>query len=57
MNPFLYSIIFPEGSPKRKRENQLINELFIPASLYKRHKILVFYLQAINLNWAGCELF
>ena len=28
----------------------------IVASPYKRHKILVFCVEAISLNWAGCEL-
>lgn len=32
------------------------NDLFILASLYKRHTILGFYLQAVKLDWAGREL-
>ena len=31
----------------------LINDLFILARPYKRHKILVFYLQAGSLVWMG----
>ena len=34
-----------------------LNEFNNLASLYKRHTIQVFYLQAVSLDWAGLELF
>lgn len=31
-------------------QSSCVNELFVPASLNKRHKILIFYLQAVSLD-------
>lgn len=41
---------------KMHKLSSVVNELYNLSSLYKRHQNLLFYLQAVCLNWAGSEL-
>jgi hypothetical protein len=42
---------------ERNSNTPVWSEIIILASLYKRHTIQAFYLQAISLDWAGLELY
>lgn len=60
-NPAAHSSYLLQDLPGQQQPKSYadlsVNELFILASLYKRHRILVSYLQAVSLHWVGFELF